>query len=376
METLSERQRIPRLTPLAAVLERVAALVRPVEPHGVRTDRARGLLLGRDVMLRAAWPAHAVALRDGWAVRSGDLGDASAYAPVQLQEAPRFVETGDTLPYGTDTVLPPDAVNVAGEAAEALVNAAPGEGVLARGADVEARTPLRRSGERLREVDVTLLRAANIERVSVREPRVLIVTAADIVETRDIVGTFVQRVVQDAGGGVRHEWTQAKEERLARLLTDKTADAIIVIGGTGEGPRDVSVRTLARVGRVDVHGIALRPGETAALGAVGARPVLLLPGRLDAALSVWLTLGTRLLARLTGASEMQPSRTATLARKVSSPIGLAEVVPVAACEGGVEPLASGYFPLQALARAEGWILVPPDSEGYPAGACVEVMPFP
>src|SRR5258707_229667 len=254
MGTFSERQRISRLTPLAAVLERVAALARPVEPHGVRTDTARGLVLGRDVMLRAAWPAHAVALR----------------------------------------------------------------------------------------------RAVNIERVSVREPRVLIVTAADIVEARDVVGTFVGRVVQDAGGGVRHEWTQAKEERLARLLADKTADAIIVIGGTGEGPRDASVRALARVGRVDIHGIALRPGETAALGAVGARPVLLLPGRLDAALAVWLTVGARLLAGLTGASETQPSRTATLARKIVSTIGLAEVIPVGACEGGVEPLAPGYVPLQAL----------------------------
>jgi len=376
METLSERQRIPRLTPLAAVLERAAALVRPVEPHGVSTDLARGLVLARDVMLRAAWPAHAVALRDGWAVRSSDLGDASAYAPVQFQEAPRFVETGDRLPHGTDAVLPPDAVNVTGPVAEALANAAPGEGVLARGAAAEAHAPLRRNGDRLREVDVALLRAASIERVSVREPRVLIVTAADIAETRDVVGSFVERAVQDAGARARSEGTQAKEERLAQLLTDKTAEAIIVIGGTGEGPRDVSVRTLARVGRVEVHGIALRPGETAALGAVGARPVLLLPGRLDAALSVWLTVGTRLLARLTASTETPRSRTATLARKVSSTIGLAEVVPVAACDGGVEPLASGHFPLQALARAEGWILVPPESEGYPAGASVEVLPFP
>ena len=44
----------------------------------------------------------------------------------------------------------------------------------------------------------------------------------------------------------------------------------------------------------------LTPGETAAFGFAGSRPVLLLPGRLDAALAVWLTLGRRLLARLAG----------------------------------------------------------------------------
>ena len=32
--------------------------------------------------------------------------------------------------------------------------------------------------------------------------------------------------------------------------------------------------------------------------------------------------------------------------------------------------------MQALARAEGWILVPADSEGYPPGARVVVRPWP
>ena len=55
---------------------------------------------------------------------------------------------------------------------------------------------------------------------------------------------------------------------------------------------------LAREGRLAVHGIALTPGETAALGFVGPRPVLMLPGRLDAALGVWLVVGRRILERL------------------------------------------------------------------------------
>ena len=41
-------------------------------------------------------------------------------------------------------------------------------------------------------------------------------------------------------------------------------DAVIAIGGTGVGRDDASVATLARLGRVEVHGIALSPGETAA----------------------------------------------------------------------------------------------------------------
>src|SRR5262249_46558243 len=146
------------------------------------------------------------------------------------------------------------------------------------------------------------------------------------------------------------------------------AEAVIVIGGTGSGTNDRSVHTLARLGRVEVHGIALAPGETAAFGFVGSRPVLLLPGRLDAALAVWLVAGRHLLARLTGSVEPEPVTRAKLARKVSSSLGLAEVIPVRLHDGGAEPIASGYVPLSALAQADGWILVPPESEGFPPGA--------
>jgi len=43
---------------------------------------------------------------------------------------------------------------------------------------------------------------------------------------------------------------------------------------------------------------------------------------------------------------------------------------------GVEPLASGYWPVQALTRADGWVLVPPESEGFPAGTVLEMRAFP
>jgi molybdopterin biosynthesis enzyme len=68
-----------------------------------------------------------------------------------------------------------------------------------------------------------------------------------------------------------------------------------------------------------------------------------------------------------------------LARKVSSTVGLAELVPVRHSTDNaeeVEPLATRYLPLSSLTRADGWILVPAESEGYPAGAAVNVRPWP
>jgi molybdopterin molybdotransferase len=369
-------QRLSRLMPLSDVLERVAAVAHAVAPRAVEVGKAGGRVLAADVVAPGPLPARAIALADGWAVASDSVGDASPYAPVMLTPAPAFVETGSALPPGTDAVLPPDAVVVRGAMAEALAAAAPGESVLAAGADIDARKPLRRAGEKLRAVDIAVLRAAGVAQVLIREPRLRIVCATLADGAVDVVGPLIAEAIDAAGVVARIERTNGNSEALERALKDDGVDAVLVIGGTGAGPRDASVRTLARVGRVDVHGIALRPGETAALGTVDARPVLLLPGRLDAALAVWLTVGRALMARLTGFIESEPTRTAQLARKITSTIGLAEIVPVATCEGGVEPLASGYFPLQTLARAEGWIMIAPDSEGYAAGTSVEVMPFP
>ena len=67
---------------------------------------------------------------------------------------------------------------------------------------------------------------------------------------------------------------------------------------------------------------------------------------------------------------------ATLARKVTSTVGIAEVILLRRTGDAVEPLASGYLSLQSLARADGWMLVPAESEGYPAGTEIDMRPLP
>jgi len=127
---------------------------------------------------------------------------------------------------------------------------------------------------------------------------------------------------------------------------------------------------------VEVHGVALTPGETAGFGMARDRPILLLPGRLDAALAVWHVLGRAMLARLAANAEQPCMRTAKLTRKVPSNAGLSELVPVR-CEGlFADPLASGYAPISALAQANGWLLVPSGSEGYQAHSDVMIRPWP
>jgi len=64
----------------------------------------------------------------------------------------------------------------------------------------------------------------------------------------------------------------------------------------------------------------------------------------------------------------------TTARKIVSTIGMTEIVPVSCHPGGsTEPVAPfSEIGLMAAASADGFVIVPEMSEGYPAGASVNV----
>ena len=371
-----EHQRLARLAPLTEIHAHLWTLA-PVAARSIDVVAAAGRVLAADVAVPAPVPVTSVALRDGWAVQSATVADAGPYTPLALVPAPAWVETGAPVPHPADAVLAPDAMTVSGDMAEALAPAGPGADVLGPGEDASSGHVLRHAGERLRNIDIAALRAAGIPRIKVHEPRVRIFSANRLIDAvDDTVAPLLAHAVDAAGGAPTVERATGEGHSLKDALLGDDADAVIAIGGTGAGRHDGSVRTLAHIGRVDIHGMGVRPGETAAMGSVGPRPVLLLPGRLDAALAIWLVVGQQLLKRLTGLSATEPSAKTVLARKIISTIGLAEVVLVGHCDGGVEPLASGYFPLQSLTRATGWVLVPPESEGFAAGATVDLRPLP
>jgi len=98
--------------------------------------------------------------------------------------------------------------------------------------------------------------------------------------------------------------------------------------------------------------------------------------RTPGALAIWLLIGRYLVAKLAGSGVADWPVTLPLKGKVTSTIGLIELVPVSCVSGVAKPLASGYLSLQALAGSDGWIVVPADSEGFAAGTPVAVRPWP
>jgi molybdopterin biosynthesis enzyme len=371
--THTSSQRIVRLAPLPEVLASIGRFA-AVAPREISIAEARGRVLADDAFAPSPLPAATTAARDGWAVAADQVADASTYAPMPVNAA--WVDAGDPMPPAADAILPPEAVVPEGGSQHALAAAPIGEEVLVPGSDADARAPLRTRGMRLRASDVAALRACGVEHVQVHEPRIAVIASPSPRSRREAVTALIADMIASAGGVAAVTFCGSESDALACALRDARADAIVTIGGTGAGRNDATVRSVATHGSVAHHGIGIMPGETAAFGACGDMPVLMLPGRLDAALAAWLLVGLRLLRQLTGATEPEPATHDKLARKIVSTIGVAEMILVRRDEDGVVPTAAGLFPLQALARADGYVIVPPESEGFPAGANVTVRALP
>jgi molybdopterin molybdotransferase len=366
---LEHRQRIARLTPLDDVTRRIAECVAPVAPRDVAAAAATGATLAEDIAVTGQRPATPLALIDGFAVHAELTAHAEAYTPALLT-APREIAAGEALGADGDAVAPLDAVTWRGGTGELAMAMSPGDGVLLPGTDAGDGELLWRAGHRLRAGDAAVLQALGIPRVLVRRPRIGIVCASE--DCAAIANWMAAAITADGGAPV----SASPDAGIEAQLTADGADAVAVIGGTGASARDRSVHALRQTGIVEAHGIAISPGETAAFGMAGSRPALLLPGRLDAAVAVWLLIGRPLVARLCAGVEHAPCRHSRLTTKVASTVGLTEVVLVRRAGDGVAPLASKYLPLATIAHADGWIVVPAASEGMAPGTSVTVRPLP
>jgi molybdopterin molybdotransferase len=153
------------------------------------------------------------------------------------------------------------------------------------------------------------------------------------------------------------------------------ADVIIVSGGSSVGVEDLAPTLVQSLGELPVHGIAMRPSSPTGLGTIGHRLVFLLPGNPVSTLCAYDFFAGRAIRALGGRSKAWPYRQTrgALLRKISSPIGRLDYARVRVNGTEVEPLAvAGASLLSSTTRADGFVIVSDDSEGFPAGADVDV----
>jgi molybdopterin molybdotransferase len=360
-------QRLPAsLTPLETALSSLLRGLEPVRP--VELPLAEALrCIAAEMPPLPAHPPHDVAATDGWALRVHDLVGASSYSPLPLAAPPAWVEAGDAMPAACDCVLDADLVEVAGPIAQVLAEAIPGQGVRRKGQDIAEGSLVAEAGRRVRPRDLLIARIAGIKRLKVRRPRLHIVNSPGATATANLVAESA------CVAGAEVIIGEAAARDVASIVVafeDVACDLLVTIGGSGVGRTDAAVTALAARGEVIAHGIALQPGRTAAVGRIGTTPVIALPGAPDQAFSAWWALALPVLDRLTG---RQPRKALSLplSRKIASLVGIAEFVLLERQRDAWTPLAVGELSLDAIARAEAFLVVPGGSEGFAAGARID-----
>jgi len=322
--------------PLAEALSLWLDGVAMVGTRRVSPVEAIGRVVAEALLAPDDFPPTHIALRAGYAVESAATIGASAYSPMIMMEAPRRVAIGEPLPPGADAVLQEDAVSFEEAIAEVLAEASPAENVRRAGEDLRAGDLLRAAGEVFRDADRMIAERIGIEACVVRVPRVRIIGDAGVVAA----------AVVRCGGMV---------------AVDDEADAVVVIGQAADF---VAL----------VNGVALRPGEEIALGRdVAGRLVLRVPNLPDCVMVAALVLVPPLMRRLSGAvRDAARASLVTLTRRISSTVGMAEIVLLVCEDDQATPIAVGDLPLSAIARADAWAIVPPEAEGHAAGDVISV----
>ena len=205
---------------------------------------------------------------------------------------------------------------------QVLAEAIPGQGVRRAGGDIAAGSRVVEAGRRVLARDLMIARAAGIERLNVRRPRLRIVNIPGGSVTSDLIAESART----AGADVVSVTAAGRDAASIVAAIDVGAcDLLLMVGGSGVGRTDATVTALARCGEVIAHGIAVQPGRTSAVGRIGNTPVVVLPGAPDQAFAAWWTLALPALDRLSG---RRPRKTLNLplARKIASGVGIAEVV--------------------------------------------------
>jgi molybdopterin molybdotransferase len=379
------------------------AQLHTLDAETVPLRAAAGRVLASAIVSDSDVPGFDRATMDGYAVVADSTEGATPYNRVALKvvgdampgapfprtvargEAVRIM-TGAPIPAGSDAVLPAESVDVNNNEIAAVSEVSPSRNIGHRAEDIASGTTLLDAGRVLRPQDLGVMSSIGLADVPVvRRPRVrLVITGNELLpagskphdfQITDANGPMLAALAERDGAIVDFPGLVRDEPEAILAALHASADIVIVSGGSSVGIEDHAPTLVATHGELAVHGIAMRPSSPTGMGRIGQRLIFLLPGNPVSALCAYDFFAGRAIRALGGRSKDWPYRSvrATLARKISSPIGRLDYARVRLAGERAEPLSvSGASVLSSTTRADGFVIVDQDSEGFAAGADVIV----
>ena len=277
---------------------REAGALEPMPAQQVPLAKARGRITAGPIWAVASSPHYDAAAMDGIAVRAVDTTGATETSPIILAMSgpePRavWVDTGDPMPAGFDAVIMIENLHlVDDDHVSFMAPVAPWQHVRPLGEDIVATELVLPENHRLAPADLGACAAAGLSEVPVRRrPSVAIIPTGnelvpvgaelkpgDIVEFNSLMLSGLLEewgaaaTVLDPAPDVFETIRDSAQAALAEH------DLVIINAGSSAGSEDYTALVVEELGKLLVHGIAVRPGHPVVLGIAGGKPLVGLPG--------------------------------------------------------------------------------------------------
>jgi len=300
--------------------ELVLSAVRPLPAERAALLDAVGRIAACDVVSDMDVSPFSHAAMDGFALRSSQIGHATAKNPVRLRVAAEVaagdffdgsvgegecvrIMTGAPTPSWADTVVKYEiARNVEGDGrtgslVEFAAPSAPGSNIRAAGEEAQAGETIVSAGELISAAGAGFLSSCGAVEVSVRaRPRVAIIAiGSELVEPPAVPGpgkirnsnSFAMAAcARDAGAlPVMLPIVEDTMEALTAAIDAATReyDFVVTTGGASNGDFDFIKPVVEELGELLMTSVNMRPGKAQTFGIVNGTPVFGLPGNPSAA---------------------------------------------------------------------------------------------
>jgi molybdopterin molybdotransferase len=411
------------------VVDQQAALILALRIQSGGTESAdllaaAGRVLSERVTADRDLPPFPRSTRDGYAVRSADLFPLPAALDVigeikageRLDRIPANIGVGQTasimtgapLPAGADAVVMVEFTSQREHRVEITRSVSPGENVVPRGAEARAGGILLERGLRLNPAAIALAASVGKSRLLVyKRPRVAVLTTGDEIvdvdttpgptQIRNSNSFSLATQIQRAGGEpvllpVAPDELQGLRSLIAEGLK---SDLLLLTGGVSMGRYDLVEQALSEMhAEFFFTGAKIQPGRPVVFGrcaetcggdaparAASATNFFGLPGNPVSTMVTFELFARPMLEALAG----QTARSliflhARLKNEIRTKTGLRRFLPAIQFgeseQSEVELVPwQGSGDIAAIARANCYIVVPPDRDCIAAGEWVAVMPL-
>jgi len=391
---------------LTIIREQVTGRAVAPPTENLRLDHALGRVLAEDVPADRDYPPFHRSTRDGFAVRSPDLGSLPALLTLrgEVRAGEHFtgkigpgecvaIMTGAPLPSGTDAVVMLEYAHVEGTTVKIERTAIPRENIVEQGSEAPKGTIVLRRGRRLGAGEIGLL--ASVGKAHVRvvlPPQVAILPTGDEVvpvdhrpewyQIRNSNALALAGQVRAAGGTpLILPIAPDDQKKLRRLVEDGLhSDLLLLSGGVSKGKYDYVRQVLQELGaEFFVEGVAIRPGKPLAFGRVKEKWFFGLPGN-PVSTYVTFELFARPAMALIGGGEFENPiyLRARLAEPFQQNLDLTVFMPARVESREGDPVVKlvgwqGSGDLVGVASANCFLVIHPEQTNLETGDWVDVM---